>query len=256
MATIAEPLTGSERDDSFFLKLAVAMALTIVAGFVLQLAAGRSSFAAPLLVHAHAVVFFGWVAIFVTQAALVAQGRIALHRALGWIAVGWMVAMVILGTWVTVAMVRRGAAPFFFTPGFFLVMNPATVIAFAGLTIAAVRLRRRTDWHRRLHVAGMAILTGPAFGRLIPLPLLIPYSYYWTFAATLVFPLAGMIADLRRHGRVHPAWWWGLGTMAATLAVIELVVGSPIGAAVYDAAVAGSPAAAIDGFAYPPPPLP
>ena len=39
--------------------------------------------AATVLVHVHAVVFVGWLAMFVTQAALAANGRIALHMHLG-----------------------------------------------------------------------------------------------------------------------------------------------------------------------------
>ena len=39
------------------------MTLVLVAGFSVQLALGRSSFAAPPLVHAQAVVFMGWVGI-------------------------------------------------------------------------------------------------------------------------------------------------------------------------------------------------
>ena len=30
-------------------------------------------------------------------------------------------------------------------------------------------MRRRTDWHRRLMFCGMAILTGPGLGRLLPM---------------------------------------------------------------------------------------
>src|ERR1700712_1259246 len=106
MATIAAPHVTLARDDTFFLKMAVVMALTIVAGFSLQLAAGRSTFASPPLVHAHAIVFMGWWVIYLLQNIFVTRGTMALHRNLGWIAAGWMVLMVVLGCSVTVAMVR------------------------------------------------------------------------------------------------------------------------------------------------------
>jgi hypothetical protein len=54
--------------------MVTAMALVLVAGFVLQLAMGRSSFGAPPVVHLHALVFMGWVAIVVAQAWLAAGG--------------------------------------------------------------------------------------------------------------------------------------------------------------------------------------
>ena len=50
------------------------MAAILVAGFSMQLAMGRSSFAAPFVVHLHGVVFFGWVTIFVMQTALATRG--------------------------------------------------------------------------------------------------------------------------------------------------------------------------------------
>jgi hypothetical protein len=81
MATLAfdshSPTIGSER---FFLRAAILMTLVVVAGFSLQLGMGRSSFSAPLLVHAHAVVFMGWVVIYLLQNVSVATGRMTLHR--------------------------------------------------------------------------------------------------------------------------------------------------------------------------------
>ena len=177
-------------DDRFFLKAAIVMALFVAAGFSLQLAMGRSSFHSPPLVHAHAIVFMGWVTLYVLQNVFVSRGSMALHRRLGWIGAGWIVAMLILGFAVTIAMVRRGQVPFIFTPLQFLVFDPMTLIAFFGLTVAAITLRRRTDWHRRLHYCGMSLLLGPAFGRLLPMPLLIPWAWEAAFAATLFFPLA------------------------------------------------------------------
>jgi hypothetical protein len=151
--------------------------------------------------------------------------------------------------------VQRGAAPFFFEPGYFLIMNALSVLCFAGLTTAAILLRKRTDWHRRLHYCGMAMLTGPGWGRLLPMPLLIPWAGWIVFAVILLFPLAGVIADLRRSGRVHPAWWYGIAAMVGTQAVTALVTYSPLGVAIYGAAVAGSPGSGIAPLVYPPSPL-
>jgi hypothetical protein len=255
MASVAAlPVAQASGDERFFLYSAIAMALTVVAGFSLQLGMGRSSFSAPLLVHAHAVVFMGWVAIYLLQNIFVATGRMRLHRTLGWIATGWLLAMLVLGVAVTVAMVRRGHAPFFFQPQHFLIFNPLSLFAAAGLTVAAVVLRRRTEWHRRLHFCGMAILVGPAFGRLLPMPLMQPWAWEATFAATMIFPLLGVWADLRRSKRVHPAWKWGIGTMLGALLIIEAISYSPVGSAIYRATTEGSPGAAVAPleFALPP----
>ncbi|WP_296600151.1 hypothetical protein [Phenylobacterium sp.] len=257
MATIADGLPApGRRDDGFFMGGAIVMTLVIVAGFSVQLAAGRSSFSAPLLVHAHAIVFMGWVTIYLLQNAFAATDRLALHRRLGWLAAAWMVPMLVLGCAVTVAMIRRGGVPFFFKPLQFLVFDPVSLFAFMGLTTAAIALRRQTDWHRRLHFCAMAMLLGPGFGRLLPMPLIAPWAWEATMAAGLLFPLAGMAMDLRRSGRVHPAWGWGVAAMLVSVVVVEGVTYSPVGEALYRAVAAGSPGAAVAPLDFPPPPGP
>src|SRR3954469_23402092 len=255
MATLAQtPPASATGDDRFFLRAAIVMALTIAAGFSLQLAMGRSTFHSPPLVHAHAIVFMGWVTLYLLQNIFVATGRMELHRRLGWIATGWIVAMLVLGCLVTVAMVRRGQVPFFFRPLQFLVFDPVSLFTFAGLTTAAIMLRRRTDWHRRLHYCGMSMLLGPAFGRLMPMPLLQPWAWETIFAVTLIFPLVGMWADVRRSGRAHPAWRWGIGTMFVSALLVEAITYSPLGTAIYRATTAGSPGAAVGALDFAPPP--
>ena len=241
-------------DERFFLRASIVMTLLIFVGFSTQLAMGRSSFASPLLVHAHAIVFMGWVVLYLLQNIFVATGNMALHRRLGWLATGWMAAMLVLGCAVTVAMVRRGQVPFFFRPVNFLVFDPLSLFTFAGLTIAAIVMRRRTDWHRRLHFCGMTMLLGPAIGRLLPMPFLTPVAFEATFVVGLMFPLVGMWQDQRRTGRVHPAWTRGVGVLIGSLLLIELVSYSPVGMAVYRGVTAGSPGALVDPMAFPPPP--
>jgi hypothetical protein len=254
MATVTVGQSEAGRDGRFFAISAVVMAAIMVAGFSTQLAMGRSTFAAPPLVHAHAIIFFGWVVIYLTQNVLVARDAMTLHRRLGWIGAGWIVPMVVLGFGVTLAMVRRGQTPFFFRPLQFLVFDPLTVLTFAGLTVAAIMLRGRTSWHRRLHFCGMATLLGPGFGRLLPAPLLQPYAWEVIFAVSLLFPLIGMAADLRREGRVHPAWGWGFGAMLACLVLVEAITYSPVGTSLYNAVTAGSPGASVPPLAFAPPP--
>jgi len=100
----------------------------------------------------------------------------------------------------------------------------------------------------------MSLLLGPAFGRLLPLPLLQPWAWEAAFAAGLLFPLAGVLSDLRRKGRVHPAWRYGIGAMIACLVLTEAVTYSPVGAALYRVTTAGSPGAAVPALEFAPPP--
>jgi hypothetical protein len=246
MATLVDtPRVASRGDERFFLGAAIAMTLVIVAGFSTQLAAGRSTFYSPPLVHAHAIVFMGWVTIYLTQNILIATDRMTLHRRLGWMAAGWMIPMIVLGFCVTIAMTRRGQVPFFFRPLHFLLFDPVSLLTFAGLTGSAIALRSRTEWHRRLHLCGMSMLMGPGFGRLLPMPLLEPWAWEASFAAGMLFPIAGVVADLRRTGHVHPAWRWGIGAMLGAFVLIEALTYSPVGQALYRVVTADSPGAAV-----------
>ncbi len=255
MATLAQnqsyPTTGDER---FFLKCAIVFAFIIAAGFSFQLAMGRSTFASPVRVHIHALLFMGWMTIFLLQNILVSLGRVDLHRKLGWLAAGWMVAMVVSGFVVTVAMVRNGVAPFFFRPLQFLIFDPATILTFAGLTIAAVMMRKQTEWHRRLHVCGMALLLGPAFGRLLPMPFLPPYAWEASFAACAIVLGIIVMLDARSRGSVHPAWKRGIAAWLGMFVLIEALTYSPVGLAIYDRVTAGYPGANVEPLAFPPPP--
>ena len=254
MATIAPNAyrAGIRDDRGFFFAMSVAMALTNVVGFGAQFLLGRSSFGAPALVHVHALVFVGWVGFFVFQSWLVARGNVNQHRRLGWLGAGWAALMVVVGITATMVMVRAGRAPFFFAPGYFLVMNSLGVLGFAGLLWWGVALRRRTEWHRRIIMCAMTAIMGPAFGRIVPAPLVIPWSAWLIFAFMLLFPLAGMIHDLRRHGRVHPAWWYGTAALVAMQLAMDLFTATPLASGLYALVTAGSPGAAIDPLAYPP----
>jgi hypothetical protein len=252
MATIAERQLTPGSDERFFMRAAIAMTVIVVAGFSLDLALGRSTFASPPLLHAHAITFMGWVFIYLLQNIFVATGRTQLHRRLGWVGAVWIVAMVVLGTAVTVAMVRRADVPFFFRPLQFLILDPVTVLTFAGLTYAAIVMRRRTDWHRRLHYCGMSMLLAPAFGRLLPVPLFMPWVFESLFAVILIFPAIGMWSDIRRNGRAHPAWGWGMMTMIGAVLLTEAITYSPVGSALYNSVTAGSPGAAVPPLEFPP----
>lgn len=255
MATLASSQSAGRDDDRFFLYTAFAMAAVVIAGFSLQVAAGRSSFASPLLVHAHAVVFMGWVVLYVIQNGFAATGNLALHRRLGWIGAGWIIAMIVLGCAVTVAIVQQARVPFFFKPQHFLVFDPVSLFTFVGLTVAAIVLRRQTDWHRRLHFCGMALLLGPAIGRLLPMPFLIPWAWEATVPAVMIFPMIGVFADIRRSGRVHPAFLLGIGAILGSALLTEAIAYSPLGDALYQAVSAGTPGAAVAPLGFPPSPL-
>ncbi len=241
-------------ENRFFARLAIAMAIVVIAGFSFQLAMGRSTFASPLRVHVHAVAFMGWIALFVAQSNFASRGSMDLHRKLGWFSIAWIALMLVAAIWVIVMMVRNATVPFFFPPQVFLINDPMVLVVFAGLTGWAIAKRRQTEWHARLHVCAMAVLIAPAFGRLLPLPLLVPYAFEAAALPGLAFPIIGMVHDKRRRNRIHPAWLWGTAVLLANIAVSHAIAYSAVGAAIYQAVTDGSPGAAVDPLGYPPPP--
>ncbi len=245
-----------QADGRFFRTLITGMAVVLVSGFVVNLALGRSSFNAPLLVHAHAVAFMGWVGIVVAQMWLAASGSIALHRTLGGIAVVYCAGLLVLGPWVTVAGVQTGRVPFFFQPQHFLVADPATLAAFFGLFVAAIALRKQTDWHARLQIGAFVPLMGPGLGRLLPMPFMTPYAFEIAGLAALVVPMIGIMRDIKVRGRAHPAWFWSIGALVVALALARVLAFSPLGDELYAAATAGTALDGADGRAFPAPPGP
>lgn len=251
--SIGSPATG---DRVFIRNLVTVMAVILVSGFVVQLAAGRSSFNAPLIVHAHAFVFMGWVGIVMMQAWLAGAGNMKLHQQLGKLACVWAIGLLIFGTWVTVATVQSGRTPFFFQPQHFIIANPLSLYAAMGVLAAAVILRHRPDWHARLQVSSFMLLMGPGFGRLLPMPLLPPYAFEIAGLVAIVFPVFGIVRDWRVLGRPHPAWFWAIGVLIATTLLVRVIGLSPVGAGVYEAVVAGTPLEGTSGLDYLPPPGP
>jgi hypothetical protein len=97
----------------------------------------------------------------------------------------------------------------------------------------------------------MAGLMGPGFGRILPMPLLMPYCAQVETGIVLVIPVIAAAVDWRETGRLHRAWVWGIGTLVVSRIAIELLAASPIAAALHAWITAGSPGAALPPFAIP-----
>jgi hypothetical protein len=242
MATLAQRGAATE-GTRFYTIMAFVMALVIVAGFSLNLAMGRSSFALPAAFHVHGMIFMGWLGLYLAQAVTIASGNRALHRQLGKLAYVFIPAMVAAGAMIIVVSIRGTGGPFFFAQNEFFISNLAGLLVFGGLALWALRVRRYTGWHRRLMLVAMSALTGPGLGRLLPMPLLIPYAWPIAVAASFVFGAVAILVDWRTNGRVHPAYWWGMGINVGGFLASMALAYSPIGYAITEAVIAGTPGA-------------
>jgi hypothetical protein len=119
--------------------------------------------------------------------------------------------------------------PPFFPPGVFLVLDVTSILTFAGLTFAAIALRRDPAWHKRLMLCGTIMVMSPALGRLLPMPLLGPWGSWAVSGTMLLYVLAAVLYDRGTRGRVHPAYAWGAGAIIATqLAIAGLSFTPPV----------------------------
>lgn len=225
MATAAR---AAERDQSFWQKMAIGIALFIVFGFLQFAARGFVDYGkVPPLVHVHGVVMLGWLTITVIQPFLVNRGDLALHRKLGWISLFWAAGVVVAGSALGLMAVRAGMQPPFFTPPYFLALVQIGLLVFAGMIAWAIAVRRDSEWHRRLMLGSTVLIMEPALGRVLPMPLIMPYGEWAALAVQL-----GVLAIVLRHdrkvlGAVHPATIAAMLTISATHLVVEVLAITP-----------------------------
>ncbi|MGE0623169.1 MAG: hypothetical protein AB7O54_11165 [Pseudomonadales bacterium] len=221
MSVVAASLPSLEqRERLFFLLMAVAIAVTVVSAFSLWLAAGISSFTSPWLVHVHAVSFMAWIALYVAQNTLVFRNDVARHRRLGRVGIGLGIWMVVVGLVLTPWTLAAHRSPPFFTPAYFLAMDWINIVVFGGLLAAALRLRRQTDWHRRLMLSATICVMAPACGRLLILTL-DGFTTASLVGSQLAILAVAVVADLAIRGRVHNAYLWGAAALAGMGLAIE-----------------------------------
>ena len=111
---------------------------------------------------------------------------------------------------------------------------------FLALAIAAVLLRRRPDWHKRLILLATIVVLWPAFFRFRHLMPFVPRpDVTLGLLLTDSLILVAAIRDKVRWGRVHPAWLY-VGTLVFAEQLAELWAFNtgaftPVGHALYSA---------------------
>lgn len=209
----------------FFFYLAVAIFATVLVGFSSQVVAGRTWFTDfPWHVHAHVALFSSWIILYVVQSWIVASGYdTRLHRRLGWVGATTATLIVPLGIASTIAAIARGAINGVFPLGLFLALDVLHLLGFGALTFAGIQMRSHAAWHKRLMFGGTILLMAPALSRLAGfLPASFPTPIV-VIVGLFVFLMAGIISDRLVWGRVHPAYWWGCGTILTVELLVVLV---------------------------------
>ncbi len=231
MATIAterpRPLVSK-----FYVTMAAVFAAIAFSGFFgtywLQLA--RGTFSGSPMMHLHGLLFSLWTLFFLSQALLVANRQLRTHRAWGLFGISLATAMVFTGFAVALQGLQFRLDAGFGDPARAFSIVPITaMLMFAGFVTAAILNLRRPEWHKRFMLVATVSLLQAAIARFFFLaatgggpgmrPGLGPPQPIGntTVAGILVELLivAAMVHDWRSHGRVHPAYLWGLGVTVA-----------------------------------------
>jgi hypothetical protein len=238
-AHVKSPVVQPGTDRLFFTGLAVAVALSVFAGFAptYYLKGLYGTRALSPFLHFHGMLFTSWILLLVTQTALVAARRTDLHRRLGIVGALLAVAMLVVGTAVAVAAAKRGpqAGVLVIEQGQFPAPLEELATPLGGLSIFAVLVavgfyyRRNRDSHKRLMMLATIVTASAALDRMLfPTGVLafsgLPLNTFTSMGLTAPFLLACFLYDLRTRGHVHPAFLWGgLSVLAWTYATRELV---------------------------------
>ena len=210
MAVSTAALATRRRTRRFYVGMAVAITVTVFAGF------SRSYFLKPWygtpelsgLLHVHGLVFTAWVLFFLSQAVLVATGRTYLHRRMGIAGAVLAALVVIVGTAVAITRVKTGVSPIPGVPALsFLAIPLFDMVVFAVLVSAGIYFRHRAEAHKRLMTLSMISLLAAPIARMTFLPL--PPGPPTFFGLADLFIVALVVYDLSTRGKVHPATIWG-----------------------------------------------
>lgn len=177
----------------------------------------RQSFTAPFVVHLHGAAALGWVLLLLIQARLVGRQRTRDHLRIGLVALPLAITIWASGILTAAWAATRDLASLGTAATSSLGATAIGLTLFVGLVAAALALRRKPDWHKRLMLLATIQLLWPAFFRLRHLLPIIPHPEIWLALVLAYSPiLVAAVRDRLRHGRVHPVW-----SIVAPLLVLE-----------------------------------
>lgn len=210
-------------DRNYFLLMVALAWLGVLKGFgseiIDHVQKHRPAFA--LIVHVHAVVFVLWLVLFTVQVLLIRAKKLSVHKQLGlWLA-GLAGMMVILGPSTALTVQHRAIGDPNADPSF-LSIQFTDILAFVGLTGAALLLRRKPVSHKRLMLLGTLYITDAGYARWLADALLkaLGGMSYWHFWVALylgpdVLVLLAGLYDLATRRRLHPAYMAGVAWIFA-----------------------------------------
>lgn len=210
MATVpARAPLASRRQQFFYITAGCIAALVVLAGFSRTYYL-KSFFGTPpltTLVHVHAVLFTGWVVLFITQARLIASHRRSVHMKLGILGFLLAVAMIFVGTATAITAAKLGRPPGRLDPLVFMAVPLSAMFVFSILIVAGFLNRRRSDYHKRIMLMATFALLTAAFGRMALMIVGHPFPPL-AMGATDLLVISTVVYDTVSNRRLHPAFLW------------------------------------------------
>lgn len=197
----------------FFVGAALCLATFVLIGFWHSYFQSAAASLPSVLVHVHAVLMVGWIALLLCQVGLIGAQRVRLHQRLGTMMGFWALAILLTGPPATIAALRRPGSG---VDGTVLFGDLAMLMAFALLTGLALLRRRRPADHKRLMLLGTAAIMLPALARW-------PFDFMQNgppiaiVALYLAVPLALGIYDLVSLRKIHRATLLGAVAMVVVI---------------------------------------
>jgi len=220
-ARTEESLVQAALGRRFYFIMAFLTAMVVAYGFSRTVNEGliHPPYPLPAILYAHVVIFVGWIVLLLVQTGLVQSRQLRLHRRIGMSSFGLAAALVIVGTWVSLAMARLELQHGETRAGNFLLVPFYDMLAFAVLFGLGAWKRRTPEIHRRLMLMAAVSLTAAAFGRFPHF--LIPRG--WFYAGVDAMILLGVMRDLLVQGTVHKVYRLALPALVAGQVIVYLV---------------------------------
>jgi hypothetical protein len=224
---------AEQRERTFLIRMALFALAVVLFGFVGNIVRGASSFAVPWFYHVHAIPLMSWILLVVVQSWLAKEDNFSLHGRLGWLGVGLGIVIFSFGLVFPIISgayhVETGTPP---VPAYaaFLILNIFNFLQIGAWLLIGFLWRKKTDWHRRaMHIVTLLIV-------------LVAWNRVWeifgfeghlhivlTQLALIAHFIIYMVGDKIIRGRIHPAYFWGLGAFCLEylcfLTVGETVLG-------------------------------
>ena len=201
--------TGPRISRYFFLAIIAFAALVVFIGFAptFYLSGLFHAPALPTLLVIHGTVFSAWIVLLVTQALLIRNAKVEVHRKLGIFGALLATAMVVIGVMTALTGAAQGTlgARFHVPPQEFLIIPLGQILIFGALMAVAIALRRKPAVHKRLVIIATINLIAPAIVRAADGLFHIATPISALIVAGLLVATC-IVHDVVTRGRVHPVF--------------------------------------------------